>query len=90
MQACANRPLQERDFPKGIWDDEDTVPEKEVPKLWKFNVNSRLGTHEDQDESESHAFTWGGTGTTDQATQRLPGMAPGSPMSSIELKRSVC
>ena len=75
----------------GIWEPSKKVKENESKRIWKFHsVNGKHGhSGHDHDEGSDHdgMISWGGTGTTDQATKRLlhDVQAPGSPLSSIEV-----
>ena len=70
-----------QDLPVGIWADYDTsISINSFKRLWKFNSIMSTkdndyfeGYSTDGDLHEpSYDLSWGGTGTTDNATRRLP------------------
>jgi hypothetical protein len=66
------------DLPVGIWENEDKSRDslQNFKQLWKFNTD--LSTPKDDenfvDEAASYELSWGGTGTTENATRRLPAL----------------
>lgn len=62
------------DLPQGIWEMETNAKSKDIKKLWKFNsVATSLKADENfGDDLASYDLSWGGTGTTENATRRLP------------------
>ena len=78
-----------------IWEPLTKVTEKEQRKIWKFhssmNAKRHQKEHEPHDNGDHDGISWGGTGTTDQATKRLlPDVqALKSPLSSIEVNSAL-
>ena len=73
----------------GIWEPPKKAIEKEHRKVWKFHSTINAPKYEKDDNGydehgDQDGISWGGTGTTDQATKRLlPDLQlPNSPLSS--------
>ena len=73
-------------LPKGILEMRDIKEVKDVNKFWNFHANE-ASNDECDETTNNEMITWGGTGTTDYATKRYPGVVvnPSSPLSSVEM-----